>query len=116
MQVIPQEQLEVLSAYPALIELLKYILVRPPIARPTPDLISARSAFHTLPSADCLSVSPPLHAGSEGSAGLPGQIAPEVRWVKLNCFLSGLLQSVTISKGFKTLFAGQTKDVIIPNC
>jgi len=34
--------LDVLSPYPALVELLKYILVRPPIARPTPDLIAAR--------------------------------------------------------------------------
>jgi hypothetical protein len=41
-QVIPEEQLEVLSAYPSMVDLLKYILVRPPIARPTPDLISAR--------------------------------------------------------------------------
>lgn len=42
LQVIPEEQLSRVEAYPAMQDLLKYILVRPPTARPVPEAISAR--------------------------------------------------------------------------
>lgn len=42
LQPIPEEQLAILRPYPAVIDLLKYILVREPLARPSPSNILAR--------------------------------------------------------------------------
>lgn len=41
-QVLPQEQIARLAAHPALVDLLRFILVRPPLARPLPEAILAR--------------------------------------------------------------------------
>ena len=43
-QVITPEQIAPVASFPAIVDLLKYILVRTPMARPVPEAISARQA------------------------------------------------------------------------
>ena len=44
---ITPEQIAPVAGFPAVVDLLKYILVRTPMARPVPEAISARQAACT---------------------------------------------------------------------
>ena len=42
LQPLPEEQLRILYPFPAVVDLLRYMLARMPIARPSPDKILLR--------------------------------------------------------------------------